>query len=74
VLFWALAILVPMFVALSRLYRGMHHASDVVASVLLAAASLACAIMVTRVTSAAATHPVKELSPPRATVSHEVPA
>ena len=25
-LFWALAVLVPIFVAMSRLYRGMHHA------------------------------------------------
>ena len=74
VLFWALAAMVPIVVALSRLYRGMHHASDVVASVLLAAASVACAVMVTRVTSAAATHPVKELEAPRASVSHEVPA
>jgi membrane-associated phospholipid phosphatase len=74
VLFWALAVLVPIFVALSRLYRGMHHASDVIASVLLAAASLACAVMATRVASAAATHPVREPEAPRTTVSHEVPA
>ena len=26
-LFWVLAVLVPIFVALSRLYRGMHHAT-----------------------------------------------
>jgi undecaprenyl-diphosphatase len=52
VLFWTLAALVPIFVALSRLYRGMHHATDVIASVLLAIASITCAVMVTRVTSA----------------------
>lgn len=52
ILFWTLAVLVPIFVALSRLYRGMHHATDVIASVLLAIASLTCAVMVTRVTSA----------------------
>jgi undecaprenyl-diphosphatase len=51
-LFWALAVLVPIFVALSRLYRGMHHATDVIASVFLAIASITCAVMVTRVTSA----------------------
>jgi len=52
VLFWTLAVLVPLFVALSRLYRGMHHATDVIASVFLAIASITCAVMVTRVTSA----------------------
>lgn len=32
------AIAMPVLVALSRMYRGMHHPTDVVASVLLAAA------------------------------------
>ena len=51
-LFVLLAVLVPIFVALSRLYRGMHHATDVLGSVVLAIGSLACAIVVTRVTTA----------------------
>ncbi len=51
-LFVLLAVLVPIFVALSRLYRGMHHATDVLGSVVLAIGSLACAIVVTRVTAA----------------------
>jgi undecaprenyl-diphosphatase len=31
---WALLVLVPIGVALTRMYRGMHHPSDVVASFL----------------------------------------
>ena len=61
VFFWTLAVVVPIFVALSRLYRGMHHATDVVASVLLAAGSLVAAIVVTRV-SAAATAPARTVA------------
>jgi undecaprenyl-diphosphatase len=52
VLFWAIAIFVPVFVALSRLYRGMHHATDVLGSVVLATGALCCAVAVTRVTTA----------------------
>ena len=52
-LFWTLAVIVPIFVALSRLYRGMHHATDVLGSVVLAVGSLVCAIVVTRVSAAA---------------------
>lgn len=52
-LFWVLAVLLPIVVALSRLYRGMHHATDVLASVVLAAGAISCAILVTRVTIAA---------------------
>jgi undecaprenyl-diphosphatase len=32
-LFWGLAVVVPIFVAMSRLYRGMHHPTDVLGSV-----------------------------------------
>jgi undecaprenyl-diphosphatase len=51
-LFVLLAVLVPIFVAMSRLYRGMHHATDVLGSVVLAVGSLSCAMVVTRVTTA----------------------
>jgi membrane-associated phospholipid phosphatase len=39
-LFWALAVLVPLAVALSRLYRGMHYITDVVGGVILGIAWL----------------------------------
>ena len=38
---------------MSRLYRGMHHATDVLGSVVLAVGSLLCAIVVARVSTAA---------------------
>ncbi|MDH6461494.1 membrane-associated phospholipid phosphatase [Micromonospora sp. A200] len=37
VTWWALLVLVPVGVALTRMYRGMHHPSDVVASFVTAA-------------------------------------
>jgi undecaprenyl-diphosphatase len=52
VLFWALAAVVPVFVAFSRLYRGMHHATDVLGSVVLASGALFFAVVATRVTTA----------------------
>jgi undecaprenyl-diphosphatase len=72
--FWALAVLVPIFVALSRLYRGMHHATDVLGSVVLAIGSLSCAIVVTRVTAAAShSHPKRsETADAPSVVTHEV--
>jgi undecaprenyl-diphosphatase len=34
-LFWLVAIAIPMLVALSRMYRGMHHPLDVAGGVLV---------------------------------------
>jgi undecaprenyl-diphosphatase len=45
---WIVAVAVPIFVGLSRLYRGMHHLTDVVASVLLGCAALVVALLATR--------------------------
>ncbi len=39
-LLWAIAVIVPVFVGLSRVYRGMHHATDILGSVLLGAMAL----------------------------------
>jgi membrane-associated phospholipid phosphatase len=52
---WALAILLPTGVAVSRLYRGMHFPTDVTASVLLSIAALLCALLAVRSMAAAAT-------------------
>jgi undecaprenyl-diphosphatase len=41
---WIAAIVLPIFVALSRLYRGMHHPTDVIASVIGALGCLAFAV------------------------------
>jgi undecaprenyl-diphosphatase len=45
---WLLAFAVPTFVALSRLYRGMHHPTDVIGSVIGATGCLAFAFLATR--------------------------
>ena len=45
---WIAAIALPVFVALSRLYRGMHHPTDVIGSVIGALGCLAFAFLATR--------------------------
>jgi undecaprenyl-diphosphatase len=45
---WIAAVALPIFVALSRLYRGMHHPTDVIASVIGAFGCLAFAFLATR--------------------------
>jgi undecaprenyl-diphosphatase len=44
----AAAIIMPVWVAVSRLYRGMHHPTDILASVLFAAAWTAAVYLVLR--------------------------
>jgi membrane-associated phospholipid phosphatase len=46
---WALAIALPLVVALSRMYRGMHHPIDATAGALIGLASLAIALCAARV-------------------------
>jgi undecaprenyl-diphosphatase len=45
---WILAIAIPIVVGLSRLYRGMHHLTDVTASVILGSAAVVFALLATR--------------------------
>jgi undecaprenyl-diphosphatase len=51
---WILAIVLPIVVALSRLYRGMHHPTDVMASVILAAGALLFGLLAVRTGAAVA--------------------
>jgi len=54
VLVWSLAVALPIAVAFSRLYRGMHHPTDVMASVIGAAGCLTFALLATRTGSVVA--------------------
>jgi membrane-associated phospholipid phosphatase len=51
---WVVAVLLPTAVSLSRVYRGMHHPTDVLASVLLASGCLVATIFAVRAGGAAA--------------------
>jgi undecaprenyl-diphosphatase len=72
-LVWVLAILLPIGVAVSRLYRGMHFPTDVAASVLFSIAALLCALLVVRTMAAvAAERDLRATSPPPADSPPEV--
>ena len=43
---WLLAVLIPVFVAVSRVYRGMHHTTDVIGSLILGSLALGLAWLI----------------------------
>jgi undecaprenyl-diphosphatase len=51
---WALILAVPVFVAWARMYRGMHHATDSFAGVLLGIGALVIIVFATRAAGATA--------------------
>lgn len=53
---WAIAGLIPVFVGISRVYRGMHHATDVLGSVLLGTLALWLAWLVVACTASVWRH------------------
>jgi membrane-associated phospholipid phosphatase len=71
---WLVAVLVPIFVALSRVYRGMHHPTDVAGSLVLASASLIFACLATRTASAVRLIDRPAPDPPALTSDPEVAA
>jgi membrane-associated phospholipid phosphatase len=54
VLVWAAALAIPPIVAVSRMYRGMHHPLDMVAGVLIGISALLLALLLVRVTGVVA--------------------
>lgn len=62
----AVAALVPLVVGFSRLYRGMHHPSDVVAGILLGLGALAVGVLAARVALLLARERADESAPRRA--------
>ena len=50
---WAVAILIPVFVALSRMYRGMHHPIDVAGGVLVGLGAITILVFACRAAGSA---------------------
>jgi membrane-associated phospholipid phosphatase len=54
---WTIAIAIPVFVAMSRMYRGMHHPLDVAGGLLVGVAALIVLVFACRAAGAAAKSP-----------------
>jgi undecaprenyl-diphosphatase len=54
VLAWCIAVVAPLTIGFARVYRGMHHWTDVTAGALLGVAALTAGVLAERATSAAA--------------------
>lgn len=67
---WALAVLIPVFVAMSRMYRGMHHPLDVAGGAVIGIGAIAILVFACRAAGAAnllrAAQPAHSLAPSRA--------
>jgi membrane-associated phospholipid phosphatase len=51
---WTIAVLIPIYVGFSRMYRGMHHPIDVLGGVIIGIASLSALVLVARASARAA--------------------
>lgn len=62
-LVWVVALLVPILVAVSRVYRGMHFPTDVTASALLSVGALVFALLAVRTMTAARAERARRAAP-----------
>ena len=51
---WIVAALIPVYVAFSRMYRGMHHPTDVAGGAIIGILALVALVAVTRASGRAA--------------------
>jgi len=56
---WVLAVLIPLFVAFSRMYRGMHHPLDVAGGAIVGIGAILVLLFACRAAGAAAHSPVR---------------
>jgi membrane-associated phospholipid phosphatase len=63
---WAVAVLIPVVVALSRMYRGMHHPLDVAGGLIIGIGAIAALVFACRAAGAAGRAPVGARSRVRA--------
>ncbi|HST19126.1 MAG TPA: phosphatase PAP2 family protein [Gaiellaceae bacterium] len=54
IVIWVVAALIPVFVAFSRMYRGMHHPLDIAGGAIVGIAALCALVAVTRAAGSAA--------------------
>ena len=63
---WTLAVLLPVVVAMSRMYRGMHHPLDVASGVIVGIGAITVLLFACRAASCAQRSPAAERTPARA--------
>jgi membrane-associated phospholipid phosphatase len=63
---WVLAVLLPVFVAMSRMYRGMHHPLDVASGVLIGIGAITVVLFACRAAACAQRSPAVKRTPARA--------
>jgi membrane-associated phospholipid phosphatase len=63
---WVLAVLLPVFVAMSRMYRGMHHPLDVASGALIGIGAITVLLFACRAAGCAQRAPAGERAPARA--------
>jgi membrane-associated phospholipid phosphatase len=63
---WALAVLLPVLVAMSRMYRGMHHPLDVASGVVIGIGAITVLLFACRSAGCAQRSPAAERTPARA--------